>query len=174
MLLLQIFIIASLLLLVIQDFKSRFVYWLVFPALVLEFILWHYLQQQSLKEIWQSILFNVLFLLLQLLLITIYFSLKSKRLINITSELLGLGDILFLLSMAFYFSVLNFMAFYLISLIESLITWLLWLTLTKHKNKHIPLAGIQALFLIIFLTLDWWILHFNIANDDWLLRLIKI
>ncbi|BAU54921.1 hypothetical protein MgSA37_03100 [Mucilaginibacter gotjawali] len=115
---------------------------------------------------------NCSFLALQLLLVSAYFSLKSRRWVNITTELLGWGDILLLLSIAFYLSVLNFLFYYLVSLAISLIVWLIWQVFSGKENRHIPLAGLQAMCLLVFLMSDWYWLHFNVADDTWLLNLM--
>jgi hypothetical protein len=121
---------------------------------------------------WQSAAFNVSFFLGQLILITIYFSIKNKKLINITGELLGLGDVLFILSIAFYLSVFNFLFFYIASLIAVLAFWLLWQSVSTKKHKHIPLAGLQALLFTGFLLCDWCLKMINLTDDTWILNLI--
>lgn len=109
---------------------------------------------------------------MQFLLVSAYFSLKNRCWVNITAELLGWGDILLLLSITFYLSVLNFLFFYLVSLAMSLTAWLIWKIVSKRENKQIPLAGFQAICLFVFLMSDWYWLHFNAADDTWLLNLI--
>jgi hypothetical protein len=112
------------------------------------------------------------FIGMQLVILTLYFSVKNKKWINITSGLLGLGDILFLLSIAVYLSVLNFLFFYITSLIAVLFTWLIWQRVSAKKNKYIPLAGLQSLMAILFLLGDWWLRFFDLTNDAWLLNLV--
>jgi hypothetical protein len=112
------------------------------------------------------------FIGMQLAILTVYFSIRNKRWTNITAGLLGLGDILFILSIAFYLSTLNFLFFYIISLIAVLLIWLIWQRLSAKKNKYIPLAGLQSLVAILFLLGDWWLQYFDLTNDTWLLNLI--
>jgi hypothetical protein len=114
---------------------------------------------------------NCLFLVLQFLLVSVYFSIKNRHWVNITSELLGWGDILLPLTIAFYLSVLNFLFFYIVSLVVSLLIWVIW-QMIAGKSKQIPLAGFQALCLTIFLMGDWYWKHFGAADDTWLLNLI--
>lgn len=173
MLFLKIIILVTLSLIFIQDIRSRSVYWICFPVLAITFILLHFLQQLSFAETLQYVLVNISFLALQFLILSIYFSIKNKGWFNvITAGLLGWGDLLFLLSIAFYLSALNFLFFYIFSLVAVLIIWVVWLTISKTKNKQIPLAGLQALIFIVFLAGDWWIRHYNLTNDAWLLNLI--
>jgi hypothetical protein len=53
-----------------------------------------------------------------------------------------------------------------------LLIWLVGQSISAKKSKEIPLAGMQALILIVFLTCDWWLKMFNLAEDTWLLNLI--
>jgi hypothetical protein len=171
-LLLEIVIMLLLLLILKQDLENRAVYWIIFPVLALALIARHYLSIGNIALLWQPILVNAGFLLLQFVLVSVYFSLKHKKLIRITDELLGLGDILFLLSIALYLSVMNFLVYYMFSLIVVLIFWLVWHSFSTKKRKEIPLAGFQAMIFILFLAGDWWGKLFDLTDDTWLLNLI--
>jgi len=155
-----------------QDVKSRSVYWIFFPVLTALFLLLHYTESNSRPWAWQSAGFNIAFFIAQLLLVTIYFSVRNQKLTNITTRLLGLGDVLFILSIAFYLSIFNFLFFYIASLIAVLIFWLIWQSVSSEKNKHIPLAGLQALLFSAFLLCDWWLKLCSLTNDSWILNLI--
>jgi hypothetical protein len=168
----EIIIFAILLLVFVQDIGTKSVYWVLFPVLTALFILLHIVQHHSFAQTWQPVVINVSFLIIQFLIISVYFSIKNRTWINITDGFLGWGDILLLLSIAFYLSVLNFLFFYISSLIVSLLIWLGWQVLSKERNKHIPLAGFQALIFIVILAGDWWFKLFDLTNDNWLLYLI--
>ena len=173
MLAIKLLILFTLVLIFIQDIKSRSVYWFLFPVLIILFILLNIQQQQHLfSESGQPVLINMGFLSLQFILVSLYFSIKNRKWVIITSNLLGWGDILFLLSIAFYLSVLNFLFFYVISLSLVLMSWLLWQLVSKEKSKQIPLAGLQALIFTVFLASDWWLRSVDLTNDTWLLDLI--
>ena len=172
MLLIKILILIILLAIFIQDIISRYVYWILFPPLALSFILMHVLQHEPFKELWIVVLINLVFLAIQLGIVTLYFSFKKRHWVNITSQMIGWGDILFLLCISFYFSNLNFLLFYLTSLILSLFFWLIWQSFLKTKNKQIPLAGLQSLLLTLFLSTDWYCIHINSTNDSWLLKIL--
>jgi hypothetical protein len=171
-LVIKLLIIFTLILIFIQDLRSRSVYWFLFPVLTISFILLNLLQHRLSAENWQPVFINLGFLFLQFLLVSLYFSVKNKKWVIITTSLLGWGDILFLVSIAFYLSVLNFLFFYIVSLIAVLTIWLLWQFVSKEKNKQIPLAGLQALIFTVFLASDWWLKSFDLTNDAWLLHLI--
>lgn len=172
MVLIRILVLFVLLLIFIQDLKSRSVYWFLFPVLVILFFAISLLQHRSFAEILQPAWMILSFLAIQLLLVSAYFSIKNRRWINITDELLGWGDILLLLSIAFYLSVLNFLFFYLASLVLSLTSWLIWKLVSARESKQIPLAGFQAIGLAVFLMCDWYGLHFKATDDTWLLNLM--
>jgi len=147
---------------------SRTVYWLVFPVLLVLFIALHISLHRDVVEIWQPVLFNMAFLFIQMLMVSAWFSFRNKRWINVTLELMGWGDILFLTSVSFYLSFLSFLFFYIISLVTILLVWIIVQLVLSKKIKKIPLAGLQALALIIFLANDWWFSHINVTSDYWL------
>jgi len=165
----KILILIVLIFVFVQDIISRSVYWFLFPVLIALFIAIHHLSGGYCHQV----LINIGFLIFQFLILSVYFSLKNKHWINITDNYLGWGDLLFLISIGFYLSVLNYLFFYLFSLITVLLAWLIWEGLSKKKDKQIPLAGLQALLFILFLGLDWWVFPLGLTNDDWLLQLFN-
>jgi hypothetical protein len=116
-LLLRIFILLALLTVTVQDIKSRLVYWVLFPLLIVLLLILRLWQGQPISEIWQSVAINSGFLILVIAILTVAYSIKNKRMVNITNELLGWGDVLLLISVTCYLSVLNFLFFYIVSLI---------------------------------------------------------
>jgi hypothetical protein len=172
MLLTRILILLVLLVIFVQDIKSRSVYWILFPLIVVLFIVSDLVSQRSIGDLWLPVLFNLGFLVLQLLIITCWFSLKEKRWVNISANLLGWGDILFLVSISFYLSFANFLFFHIVSLLLVLTSWLIWQFFANQKTKHVPMAGMQALVFAVFLSSDWWLLHFDTTNDTWLLHFL--
>jgi hypothetical protein len=134
----------------------------------------HWFRFHQLAGYWEPVSFNLLFIGLQLAILTIYFSLKNRRVVNITHQLLGWGDILFFLAAAFYLSVLNFVFFYVGSLIVVLFCWLLWQLISVKGGRYIPLAGFQSILLIMFLIADWYCFHFDVTNDNWLRHVLLL
>jgi len=172
MLLTRILILLVLLVIFVQDIKSRSVYWILFPLLIVLFIVSDLISHKAFSELWPPILLNLGFLVLQLLLIACWFSIKERRWVNISANLLGWGDILFLAGISFYLSFINFLFFHIASLLFSLTGWITWKLLANEKSKHIPLAGMQALALTFFLSADWWVYHFGATHDNWLLHFL--
>ncbi len=172
MLIPKILSLGILLLLFIQDAKSREVHWLLFPLLAIAFMWMRFVSGGLPIAYFEGVLENNIFLALQGILLLCYFSLKNRRWTNITVELLGLGDILFLVSVTFCFSVVSYIVFYVLSLFLVMLIWLVWQALQKEKHGKIPLAGLQALLLACFLAIAWWVFPFNILNDDWIVRIV--
>ncbi len=167
MLILKILILAVLTTIFAQDLKYRSVYWFLFPLLVILFILIAFLQHRSWSAFGVNTAINCGFLMLQLLILSAYFSIKNKAWVNITNELLGWGDILLLFCLAFYLSPLNFLLFYIGSLVIIVIIWLIW-KMIDSQFKHIPLAGLQSLLFIIILIAGWIYPAIDATNDFWL------
>jgi len=173
MLLLKMTILSSLLLIFVQDLKSRSVYWPVFPLLAGSLVLLYGLEYHGLSGLVRPALANLGFLVLQLLLLTGYFSARNRRWTNITTGQLGWGDILFLVSAGLYFSVFNFLLFYMASLTLVLAFWFLWRSLPFKQSPAVPLAGLQALLLAFVFAGDWCFNLFNPTDDHWLLNLLR-
>ncbi|WP_147425724.1 hypothetical protein [Mucilaginibacter gracilis] len=149
-----------------QDMRSRAVYWYWFPILTILFLV-QGIKQKPFPEILATSAMNIGFVLLQLLLISVYFSIKNKRAVNITHSLLGWGDILFLLCIATYLSTINYILFYILSLVIVIIMTGIYLLFHK-KAEQIPLAGLQAMIFIVCLILDWLSPRIDLIHDDWL------
>jgi hypothetical protein len=164
----EIVVILVLLVIFAEDMRSREVHLVWFPFLAVGLLVLRIMHHGVLADLWPSFLFLGLILVL----LTIWFSLKEKRLINVTAQLLGWGDVLFLVCIALYFSLLNYLFFYLASLSLIVIGWSAWMLVSRKNDRHIPLAGMQSLLLAVYLGGDWWLFHFNAASDNWLLRFI--
>lgn len=172
LLVIEIVTLLVLLAIFLEDIRSREVHLVLFPLLAGGLLIAGLKHGAGFSALWESARVNLLFLVLVLLLLTVWFSLKEKRLVNVTAQLLGWGDIWFLACTALYFSILNYLFFYIASLLAVVIFWSIRGLLSKKDNRHIPLAGLQSLLLAVYLCCDWWLLHFNTASDNWLLRLI--
>ncbi|PTQ92456.1 hypothetical protein C8P68_11256 [Mucilaginibacter yixingensis] len=149
-----------------QDVKDRMVWVWAFPLLAVA-LAWLNYREQHIYD-FRQLAVNLIFLFVQLGLVSLYFSIKNKTWTNITSELLGWGDILFLCALAFYLPVVNFIVFYLSSLLLILLYWVL----RKPNNRHIPLAGLQALLFALLLCSGWLVPALNLQQTDWILKLM--
>jgi len=130
---------------VYEDFKFRAVTWYLFPLLAVIILIENIVVYTSVMS-WQNFIINFVFIIVQLIAVTLYLSMKNKKWIWIWEEYLGLGDILFLLVLCLFFSPLNLIVFYLSSLILTVIAVLL-LRKIYPSFAVIPLAGLQSGFL---------------------------
>lgn len=148
---------------IFQDFKERKVYWWAFPGLLIS----AYFSFNIVST--DALLSNFLFVATQLLGITIYIRFREKRWVWMGDKYLGLGDILFFLIPLILFAPINFVLFFMISLFIGILVYT-FIKVSLNKNITIPLAGLQALMLIVYLAC----IHLKIApqfdNDTWLLR----
>lgn len=146
-----------------QDFKQREIsWWTLLLVLVSSLIL----DTRTLPILLQEALLNFSFVLVNLIVITIYFSIKKARLVNIVNREIGAGDILFFLVCCFIFSVPSFIIFFLISMFLSvLITPLLF---RFAKQSTIPLAGIMAFLLVTISLLDQATSIEFVQSDEWI------
>lgn len=155
-----------------QDMRYRAVSWFAFP-LLLALLIFLTPGSVNVNSLFMDLVFNLSFLLLQLGILTVYFSVKQQKLVNITQGLLGWGDILFLLCLAFYLSPVNYLLFYVGSLIAVLLISLLASKNGAAKNK-VPLAGLQALMFAGLAFADWNSDLFNLTSDNWILNFITL
>ncbi|MBE9668243.1 hypothetical protein [Mucilaginibacter boryungensis] len=116
---------------------------------------------------------NIIFLIIQLLVISAWLSFRHQQWINITNGWLGLGDVLFLAALTCCFSISNYILFYVGSLITVLTIWTFGQQLRINKKRHIPLAGLQALLLIGVLIFCWFHEDIDLTSNNWLLKISR-
>lgn len=152
-------IIGLLALIGFQDFKFRGISWYLFPLLAALLFLLNpdFLPMQGFT--------NVSFVLGVFLLLTLWFSLREGRLVNLLAGHMGLGDFLFLLCLSLYFSVSNFFLFYTLSLLLIALGTAAYKWIWKPAEFTIPLAGLQGAVLMIVL-LAGWLTGIEIGNAD--------
>jgi hypothetical protein len=161
----RILVVAVLLVVMGEDFKSRSVHLVLFPALAMLFFLTRLSSGVPLGQIIPDTSINLGFVILQLLLLTVYFSIKRREFVLITDGLIGWGDVLLLCCAATFFPVFSFVLFYIGSLVFVLLTWLVFMVIAQSQNRKIPMAGLQALALLIVLIMQW-CLHVIDLTDD--------
>jgi hypothetical protein len=92
---------------------------------------------------------------------------------NIIDSQIGLGDILFMICLALAFSPANFLVFYNLGMILTLIIAIAVKTIRKKIKMEIPLAGALAIPLI---GLCFWRMidpNKNFYSDEWLMQLLE-
>ncbi|WP_163408511.1 general secretion pathway protein [Flavobacterium ajazii] len=122
-----------------QDFKSRLVYWFLYPIMgVLAFTI--QLGNVPLEIAFTNFGFNLLFVILILAVSAAYIKFRNLELKNT----IGLGDVLFFIFIAGAFSIVSFLVLFVFSLVFSL---MLHLVLNNRKKQAtVPLAGYMSLF----------------------------
>ena len=138
----EVALIILFILILVQDVRHRGVHWLLFPLL---FIVTLFNSWTKLDIIMIGI--NLGFLSFMLLSLTIYLSVKQGKWINITKGYFSLGDILFLIAVIPLFSFREYLIFFTLGTMSTLILHLL-VSLLK-KQKTVPYAGYMALFGIV-------------------------
>jgi len=149
-----------------QDVKERQVSWILFPlAAVLSVINSQYII--SLNELVLHFFVNVLVVGVLVICLIGYIYLRFKDSGTRLWNYLGLGDVLFFLVIACSFSSINFILFTILSLILVILASLF----QSSKMRTVPLAGYQALCLILFLIIQR-IFSLNSFNDYWIYQWI--
>lgn len=143
-----------------QDFRYRAISWINFPLLFALCIMLGILDQ-GLWHMLYNLLYIFLFVVLQLLLVTLYFSIRKARIINIVNNYLGIGDILFLLAISPIFTLSHFIVFVVFSLCLTLILFSIIELLKLKRKPTIPLAGFLAAILIVLFLTNWIVLAYQ-------------
>lgn len=147
-----------------QDLKYRGIYWWLFPLLF--FGLFAY---SGFVSGWVNVLlfllWNSFFVLLQVFLLTLYISFRKWKLTNIFKGYFGIGDLLFLISIACAFSVVNYVVFYVVSLLLCIFITHLSKYAKMYSGEKIPLAGYQSLILIGVLLFDRFQSQWKMLSD---------
>ncbi len=155
----------------IQDLKFRAVYWWLFVLLFVA--LGALVLQHDIAVPLGNLTFNLIFFSLQLILLSVYFAIKHGKLVNITKQYLGWGDVLFLFAITAYLSFSSFVAFYVLSLLLIVFFELIRTTVTKQEVRKIPLAGYQSLLLAVLMLVNDCLYQLDLSNDQWLLPILN-
>lgn len=148
--------ILALLLVVIQDFKSRSYYTIILPALfVLSYIINVIYFKGAITV--NDIVFNTAYSLLTFLVLQFYYTFKKNKKELIFKKAFALGDALFILFLATMLPFKSFILFLIASSILGIVYYLL--SSNAEKNRGIPFAGIMALLFIpvLIFRYSFWI-----------------
>jgi hypothetical protein len=141
-----------------QDFKERAVnlYLLLVTGILIAI---HSFFSEPGKLIFLYTIINVSFLVLDLVILWIYFSVKNKKGISLTKHYLGWGDILFLSFLCIAFNPVFYILFLLATCLISIVLYGIK-HLKKTEKTTIPFAGILAIGYAVVLIFE----IFNIFN----------
>lgn len=156
----------------IEDIRFRAVTWVLFPVLGITGFLYSINLNGSVGTVSVNVGVNYLIVLLEFFGILIYANFRGRDI----SQVIGTGDILFILAAATFFSPLNFIAYYILSLLLSLFLHLLFVhaSLYPGEKRTIPLAGFQAMVLAFVLVAAKICPGINIADDSWMLYKLQL
>lgn len=146
----KFFLILTLFLILIQDYKERKVYWFLYPIIgVLVYIL--QFDQNGFEVSIINSTMNLCFVVLILLVAYFYNLIKLK--LKFLKEVFGLGDVLFFAFISFSFATVSFIILFVFSLVFSLLLHEFF----KKKSHYIsiPLAGYMSLFFGIIYLLSF-------------------
>lgn len=138
-------LIALFIVVFVQDLISRAVFWPIFPILFIVGCI-----ENNSELIAQNILISIAFILFLLFSLTLYLSVKSKKLIPIWNGFFSLGDILFIIAITPLFTWYNYIFFFTLGTIGVLLIYAL--TFYFMKDKSVPYAGYLSLIVIFFLV----------------------
>lgn len=134
-----------------EDFRYRSIHWMNIAALVAAVILGIIFHAFTFHP--QDFLLNLAFLAIQYIALTLYFSIKQGRLINVTRAHIGSGDIMYLLVLSPVFSPTAYVIFTLGSLIIAILGVVLYQWRSGRMVQEIPLASFMAIWLLVSGTL---------------------
>ena len=136
-----------------QDFKTRMVYWFLFPILAFFLGILHYNNTIDIQIFLYQICMNSILVSLVLLLLYVVVKLILKK--TFLNHSLGLGDIFFFYAFACGFPTVTFLILFANSILFSL---LFYLILKKRLQlETIPLAGIMSIFILSIFILSMFI-----------------
>lgn len=153
----------GLLVIMVQDIQVRAISWWTIPWVLLAslFHAWGDVFWE-----WRWLLINWLFVGVQGLGVSLYFSMKHRRWVDITEQYLGIGDVLFFLAIAPLFSPLHFCCFFIGALLLILMGVGL-ARLGRGALETIPLAGAMSGIGLLYYPFLW---YQNMSPyDDWAL-----
>lgn len=149
--LLVVILIGLLSVVIYQDFKNKEISWFLIPLLLIVGTS-NALLSIDFKEFLTYVGINLSMVILNLLGVTLFISIKEKKIKNITDSYLGLGDILFFLVLTILFSPFNFIIFFIGSILLTSLVYIIVMLFDKNKQPLIPLAGAMSLVLIVVLA----------------------
>jgi hypothetical protein len=146
-----------------QDFKFRAIAWPLFPLLACVVVSGNMFVNISGGPA-ASFFINLCFVVMQLFVITLYLSVKERRFVKIWHDHLGAGDILFFFILCLFFSPINFIVFYLGSLLTTVVAVIVFRFFSTSLTR-IPLAGIQSALLAILVVVKLFLPSINYSLD---------
>ncbi len=161
--LLLVLIFVSGIILIIQDWKNKSIgAWilLLFSVSVISYSFFNV----AFRQFYLISLYNLSYLVLLFILLTIYFSFKNRNLVNILDRYLGWGDVLVLIALCSAFIPIGFVLFVtLCSLFAAIISFFL------VRKKELEKYSIPFVSYIVFFYLCLWTFELLGINANFLI-----
>lgn len=138
------FVISLQLVILIQDLRFRAIHFLMPIFLFLLSIIDFNLSELLLVDV----LPTYMYLLICFSAGYLYFVIKNKKWINPFLSIMGVGDVIYFISIVLFFNTQNFVLFFVCALIFSMLGFFLLRFFNENVNT-IPLAGLSALFFVL-------------------------
>ena len=150
---LLIFLLVALAWVAWEDFRTRTLpLWLLLAvAAIALVIVW---KQADLHTMICYFGFNLMFVVMQFSVITLYYFIRNRKLVNIVNKYIGSGDIVFLIVCCLLFSPFNFIFFQIISSTLLLVIYTI-IRMVRGTAGNIPLAGALAIAINMFIVMHW-------------------
>lgn len=132
-----------------QDLKYRRIH-VALPLLIL-IVSFFNSNQVSLAGL-KNVTTNITFFFITLSFLVLYMSIKNKRFLNPFQNYFGLGDLLFYVAITPLFFLYQYVIFFILSMLFSIIIQLLAKKIIKENT--VPLAGFSALLLFLVIIND--------------------
>ena len=116
------------------------------------------------EELFFNLGINTMLLAFQFLLLTVYFSLRTRHLTNIINKFIGIGDLFFFVFLSMAFSPFNFILFFILSLLLILIVYAIVMK-GKLKQYKIPLLGNMSIIYLVIVAIEYLSSSFNRFDD---------
>jgi hypothetical protein len=152
----SVLLITIFLILFIQDFRHRHVSGYLILCLILLFGGFSFYMGSDFGSYLNLLCINFSLLLFVTSMVLFYFCVLRRYSIKEITRLIGKGDVLFIFTLLFIFSPVNFILFNIISYIVSLLYFTAIRLIKKEKEIQIPLAGIMSVLLIPIVILSWY------------------
>jgi hypothetical protein len=146
--LISVIIIILLALIAYSDFKERLVPVWLFLALALLLGI-QGLLNLPLKKFAGNFSINMVIIAFMLTFVNLYFWIKTRRLIDVLDNYLGRGDLVFMIISGVYFSPFLFVGFQVVSILLLLFFFGIYILFTRSKKFPVPMAGGQAILLLV-------------------------
>jgi hypothetical protein len=150
----KVILIIVLLVILFQDLKLRSVHWSLFPMV---FVCAIFIGIENIEMMQWG--FSLLFLVTLMLSLTLYLTIKTGKLVNITNGFFSWGDILFLLAIIPVFDVSSFMLFFTFGTLITLVFHVIAHVIKAQKT--IPYAGYMALVSVFYVLFEPTIIYYK-------------